>query len=259
MAPSFQVEGVDIYVEGEGATILMIHGWPDTYRLWEPQVAHLKPQYRCVRFTLPGFEVSQAPRNTTLLEMTALIKRIVDAVSPSQPLTLMLHDWGCVFGYHFAATYPGCVQRVVGVDIGDANAPAYLKSLTGKAKLQIAFYQLWLACAAKIPLLGDGLTRFMATKIGCRVNPKLIGRQQNYPYVLQWTGGLDKTARFKPHCPMFYAYGRKKLFMFHSAKWLETIAALPGGEVAEFRTGHWVTVEDSAGFNEKVASWLART
>ena len=37
----------------------MVHGWPDTYRLWDGQVEALKDRYRCVRFTLPGFDAAQ--------------------------------------------------------------------------------------------------------------------------------------------------------------------------------------------------------
>ncbi len=41
------VEGVDVLVEGEGReSIVMIHGWPDTYRLWDAQVAFFKSRYR---------------------------------------------------------------------------------------------------------------------------------------------------------------------------------------------------------------------
>ena len=45
-----------VHVEGQGPyTIVMVHGFPDTYRLWDGTVAALKDSYRCARFTLPGF------------------------------------------------------------------------------------------------------------------------------------------------------------------------------------------------------------
>ena len=40
----------------------MIHGWPDTHRLWDRQVAALQDRYRCVRFALPGFDASRTGR-----------------------------------------------------------------------------------------------------------------------------------------------------------------------------------------------------
>jgi pimeloyl-ACP methyl ester carboxylesterase len=49
---------VDVILEGSGPkTVVMLHGWPDTHRLWDGQVAALKERFRCVRFTLPGFDL----------------------------------------------------------------------------------------------------------------------------------------------------------------------------------------------------------
>ena len=61
MSSPLSVRGTDIHVEGEGAeSIVMVHGWPDTYRLWDATVEVLKGRYRCIRFTLPGFRPSSS-------------------------------------------------------------------------------------------------------------------------------------------------------------------------------------------------------
>jgi len=74
-----RIEGVDVHVEGDGASaIVMIHGWPDTYRLWDAQVAAFADRYRCVRFTLPGFDVAQRPRLYTEAELVTTIRAIVE-------------------------------------------------------------------------------------------------------------------------------------------------------------------------------------
>lgn len=255
-----QVQGIDILVEGpsdaQAPTLLMVHGWPDTHRLWDAQAAYLQTQWRCVRFTLPGFDVSQPPRKMALDELVAFFKAVADAVSPDAPVSLLLHDWGCVFGYEFAARHPDRVARIVGVDIGDANSGAFVRSLGIQAKLAIAFYQLWLAAAYRLGALGDRMTRFMARRLRCTTNPAHIGAQQNYPYVLQWSGGLSKAAHFLPHGPMLYIYGARKPFMFHSAQWLEKLSALPGCAVQGFATGHWVMVQQPQAFNQCVGDWL---
>ena len=33
-----RIDGVEVFVEGVGPAIVMIHGWPDTHRLWDAQV-----------------------------------------------------------------------------------------------------------------------------------------------------------------------------------------------------------------------------
>ena len=135
---ALSVQGIDVFIEGAGPrTVVMIHGWPDTHRLWDSTVTALKDRYRCVRFTLPGFDPDKPARPTSLPEMVNLFGAIVDAVCPDRPVTLVLHDWGCIFGYEFATRHPGQVERIVAVDIGDYNSDAYARTLTGKAKWQI--------------------------------------------------------------------------------------------------------------------------
>ena len=98
------VDDIDVYIEGgvEGSeTIIMIHGWPDTHRLWDAQVEELKSRYRCVRFTLPGFDIGKPRRSYSLDATMRILLHIVAAVNQKQKVTLMLHDWGCVFGYEF--------------------------------------------------------------------------------------------------------------------------------------------------------------
>ncbi len=58
-APRLSVEGIGIHVEGDHPhAVVMLHGWPDSFRLWDATVAALMPFYRCVRFTLPGFDLA---------------------------------------------------------------------------------------------------------------------------------------------------------------------------------------------------------
>ena len=113
-AQEYDIDGVSVRVEGSGRhTVLMLHGWPDTLHLWDGTVAALEDQCRCVRLTLPGFDLTQAARPTSLAHMSALLCQVLDRVSPGQAVTLLLHDWGCAFGYEFAARYPDRVARIV--------------------------------------------------------------------------------------------------------------------------------------------------
>ena len=266
-----QIDDVDVLVEGDGPhTVMMLHGWPDTFALWDSTVAALRDGYRCVRFNLPGYDLRKPPRPMSVAAVNGLIRKIVDAVSPHQSVTLLLHDWGCLFGYEFAARHPDRVARVVGVDIGDTSAGAYIKSLSGKQKMMIAGYQLWLAVAWKIgrwwPGLANRMTRYMARAIGCRNEPERIAWQMNYPYAMGWFGaygGLRGVARVDKllgvEIPALYIYGRRKPFMFHSGRWIEQLTHAPGCEVLALDTGHWVMRQQPAEFNACVRAWLDRS
>lgn len=262
-----EVENLAVTIEGEGPVVVFLHGWPDSPALWNGTVAALSDRYRCVRFALPGYDLAKPPRPVSVDEMCRLVGAVVDAVSPGEPVTLVLHDWGCFFGYEYAARHPARVTRVVGADIGDTNSGAYLSALSAKEKLYIAGYQLWLAISWKLgtwwPGLADRLTRFMARTIGCRTEPSAIGWQMNYPYAMQWFkafGGLRGVARvdkvFGPRIPILFFYGRRKPFMFHSKRWLAALEKTPGSAVRGLDAGHWLMLQKPAEFNGAVRQWL---
>jgi pimeloyl-ACP methyl ester carboxylesterase len=256
-----QVDGIDLHVEGEGdESIVMIHGWPDTYRLWDAQVAHFKERYRCIRFTLPGFDIAKPRRAVPLEEMIATLRKIVEETSPGRKVILMLHDWGCAFGYQLAMRHPSLVSRIVGVDIGDAGTREHLRSLDAKAKAMVLAYQLWLAAAWRIGgSIGDWMTLTMARRARCPSDPRFIDSRMDYPYYIRWMkayGSYRGMVRFEPAVPMLFAYGTKKPFMFHTREWAQALASRPGNEVHAFATGHWVMSQAPREFNEAVDAWL---
>ncbi len=263
MSDTRQIDGVDVVIEGQGAeTLVMIHGWPDTHRLWDATVEALGGRYRCVRFTLPGFDIGKPRRAFSVAELTESFKNIIEQTCPGQRVVLVLHDWGCAFGYAFASLHPRLVSKIVGVDIGDAGSRAHLRELRFADKLSIVIYQGWLAVAWRIGgKTGEWMTRWMARALRCPSDPQFIGSQMNYPYWQQWTGAGARpgAAAFVPACPMLYVYGTKKPFMFHSSAWADALAGQPGCGVLAFETGHWVMSRQPEPFNQAVLAWLGRT
>jgi len=257
------VAGTDVHVDGEGGeTIVMVHGWPDTYRLWDAQVRYLKAKYRCIRFTLPGFDETRPRRAYSVDEVTNFIGEVIRRLSPGRKVTLMLHDWGCIYGYEFYMRNPGLVARIVGVDIGEARS--LRRELDARAKFYILAYQIWLALAWKAGgRLGDWMTRKMARWVRARSDPRFIGSRMNYPYYLAWFGGDQsfgrQVKRFAPACPMLFVYGKRKLFMFHASAWTEALAQQPGCRVTGFDTGHWVMLQQPERFNQVAGDWLSET
>jgi pimeloyl-ACP methyl ester carboxylesterase len=257
MSSLLSVQGIDVHVEGEGETIVMVHGWPDTYRLWDTTVDALKTRFRCVRFTLPGFDAGKEPYR--LEELLRFLDAVIERTSPGQRVTLLLHDWGCFFGYQFYARYPEKVSRIVGVDIGDPRATA--KTMTGREKAIMLAYQIWNALAWRIGgRFGTWMIRTMARLGGCPSDRAPMSWRMGYPYWLLWFGGRDsfrgQVRRFEPQCPMLFVYGVRKPLRFHSPQWTAELKRKPGNEVVEFDTGHWVMSDQPQRFNRVVATWL---
>lgn len=248
---------MDVHIEGAGPkTIVMIHGWPDTYRLWDGQVPALRDRYRCVRFTLPGFERTDERRAYTLDEIVGIIHGIVQPLG--ERVTLLVHDWGCLYGYQFAMRHPELVSRVVGVDIGDAGSRAHRAELGVLGRWAIFAYQFWLAMAWRVGgRVGDAMTRAMARLLRCPTDRTLIGSHMTYPYAMRWLGdggGFKGLRVFNPAVPMLFLYGEKKPVMFHSRGWAERV-----DRAVAFPTGHWIMVTRREAFNEALRSWLAET
>jgi pimeloyl-ACP methyl ester carboxylesterase len=257
--PTMRVGGIDVFVEGAGSeSIVFVHGWPDTHRLWDRPVEALRHRYRCVRFSLPGFDAGHPRQAYSLDEVVDIIRQVVERAAEGRPVTLLLHDWGCVFGYQFALRYPHLVGRVVGVDVGDAGSRRNLGELGLKAKAMVVAYQFWLAVAWRIGgRIGDWMARTMARLARAPGDPASIGSRMGYPYYVQWVQrGYRQARSFRPACPMLFVYGRRKPFMFHSSAWADEVAADPRNRVLAFDSGHWVMIERADEFNRAVAAWL---
>jgi len=257
------IDGTEVHIKGDGVeAIVMVHGWPDTYRLWDATVEFLKPRYRCVRFTLPGFDAK--PRRAPALdELNAFLRSTIQRVSPHRKVTLMLHDWGCAFGYEFYMRNPALVSRIVGVDIGNPRGLA--RSLSRREAFLILAYQWWLALAWKIGgRIGDAMSVQMARWMKSPSDQRFIHSGMAYPYYIAHFGRDQAYRRqmqsFKPACPMLFLYGRRKPVMFHTRAWLEELPALRNeNRVLAFDTGHWIMLQQPERFNQAVGDWLSAT
>lgn len=262
MSDLVTVADVDVHIEGDGAeTIFMVHGWPDTYRLWDAQVQALKSRYRCVRFTLPGFDAAKARRAYSLDELIGFLKTLIERICPGQKVILMLHDWGCFFGYQFYMRNPQMVSKIIGVDIGDPASTR--QALTLRERMLVLAYQVWLALAWVVGgRIGDWMTHAMARVAHCPSDAAAMSSCMGYPYFVLWFGGQQSyrrhARRFAPDCPILFVYGRRKRIRFHSKAWADELLTRKGNQVLEFDTGHWVMSEQPERFNQVVSRWLSQ-
>lgn len=107
---------VDLVVlEGGNAgapTVLMVHGWPDTHRMWTAVAGLLAPDFRVVAYDTRGQGLSRAARGASygLAELADDLRAVVDAVDPGGPVHLLGHDWGSIQAWE-AICDPGAEER----------------------------------------------------------------------------------------------------------------------------------------------------
>ncbi len=90
----------------EAATIVLVHGYPDSKEVWSEVAARLADRWHVVLYDVRGHGGSSAPQplrgGFTLEKLTDDFLAVVDAVSPDRPVHLVGHDWGSVQSWEFA-------------------------------------------------------------------------------------------------------------------------------------------------------------
>lgn len=95
--------GVELEVIERGdptkETILLVHGYPDSQRVWTAIANELAAEYHVVTYDVRGAGLSEAPptRGDYALEFLSKdLEAVIDAVSPGRPVHLVGHDWGSI-------------------------------------------------------------------------------------------------------------------------------------------------------------------
>jgi pimeloyl-ACP methyl ester carboxylesterase len=119
--------GIEVSVEGpdDGRPVLLMHGWPDTHRLWRHQVAALSAAgYRTIAPDLRGFGASDKPSEVEAYKLTHSVVdmlAVLDACDVSSA-AVVAHDWGAVAGWGLAAFAPDRVERYAALSVGHPKA-----------------------------------------------------------------------------------------------------------------------------------------
>jgi len=118
--------------EGDGPTIVMLHGNPTWSFYYRELIAGLRDQYRVIAPDHIGCGLSEKPRNYpyTLAAHIDNVEKLIDHLGLSD-ITLMVHDWGGPIGFGWAARHPDRVRRFVVF-----NTAAFL---AGKMPFRIRF------------------------------------------------------------------------------------------------------------------------
>jgi pimeloyl-ACP methyl ester carboxylesterase len=112
------VDGLNLQylVAGRGPTILLLHGYAETSRMWRPLMPRLASNFTVIAPDLPGIGGSAIPNDG--LDMARAASRIHGLVRQLGlgKAAVVGHDIGLMVAYAYAAQFPDDVDRLVLMD-----------------------------------------------------------------------------------------------------------------------------------------------
>ena len=136
--------------------LFFIHGWPDDLTMWDSQVRHMTHRgYRCLRVTMPHFAgrdraTELGDRVDAAPDWGAAAHMLAESILKSaggQQVTLVIHDWGCIWGFLVQLLHPELVKAIVAMDVGTPDMFDARVASVPKMILVGLSYQYWLATA----------------------------------------------------------------------------------------------------------------
>lgn len=135
---------LSVTVEGPegGPAVVLLHGWPDSWRVWRHQVPVLaEAGFRVVVPDLRGFGESDRPEGTKAYRARLLVRDVLtmfDALGIERA-RVVGHDWGAALSWLLAAAF--APERVERLAVLSAGHPQALRN-AGPRQRQLSWYVL---------------------------------------------------------------------------------------------------------------------
>lgn len=99
--------------EGDGDPMLFLHGVPTSNYMWRNILPTVSEQARCIAPDLIGFGQSAKPDiEYSIFDHIKYIEAFINALDLKN-ITLVLHGWGSIAGFHYAMNNPENIKGIV--------------------------------------------------------------------------------------------------------------------------------------------------
>lgn len=99
---------------GRGPTLVLLHGYPQCWRMWRGLLPQLATSYQVVAPDLRGFGDSDAPPDGyDKKTLAADVHGLLTGLGLAGDIRLVGHDLGTMVAYAYAAAHPDAVSRLV--------------------------------------------------------------------------------------------------------------------------------------------------
>jgi len=113
---------LNVEVLGTGAPVLLLHGFPDSLRLWDAVAPRLRSAGLCtITVDQRGCGESDAPIGRKHYRIDLLLDdllRLLAELGIQEPVHVMGHDWGAVVTWCLAMAQPQRVRSAVAISVG---------------------------------------------------------------------------------------------------------------------------------------------
>jgi pimeloyl-ACP methyl ester carboxylesterase len=155
--------GIEYEVTGEGAPVMLLHGFPDTGRLWRNQVPALaEAGFKVIVPDLRGYGRSDKPAEVEAYRLDQLVGDVVAVIGDAgaERAHVVGHDWGAALSWTIASFAPERVDHLVTLSVGH---PATFRS-NGFEQHEKSWYMLLFQFSgvAEQWLSGDDWANFRA-------------------------------------------------------------------------------------------------
>jgi len=158
-----QIDGLSIFYREAGPedapTLLLLHGFPSSSRMFEPLLERLSDRYHLVAPDYPGFGHSDWPDPRhfayTFDHFAEIINHFTEALGLWRYI-LYMHDYGGPLGFRMALAHPERIEALI-----VQNAVAHTEGLGANWEVRRAFWADRAAneCSLRINLLSLPTTR----------------------------------------------------------------------------------------------------
>jgi pimeloyl-ACP methyl ester carboxylesterase len=115
-----EIDGLKIFYREAGLpdapTVLMLHGFPSSSRMWEPLLPLLADKYHLIAPDYPGFGSSDAPSSSSFTYTFDNLANVVDQLTVKLGITsyvLFMQDYGGPVGFRLALAHPERVRAII--------------------------------------------------------------------------------------------------------------------------------------------------
>jgi pimeloyl-ACP methyl ester carboxylesterase len=113
--------GIEFDVTGEGRPVILLHGFPDSSRLWRHQVPVLADAgFRVIVPDLRGYGRSDQPKDVADYSMAYLAGDVLAVLDhlEVEKAHVVGHDWGAALAWALGSFVPGRVDHLVALSVG---------------------------------------------------------------------------------------------------------------------------------------------